>query len=215
MRSLIVLALAATLSLARQLLDSASFGHKDGRVSPNLHGIPAWHLSGSAPPKTHSDRVILTPPYPGGKNAAAWTDARLPYTEWQVDLAFRAAGPDRGGGNLQLWYTKENQEQIGQNSVYTVGKFEGLVLVVDAQGGKGGGIRGFLNDGTTDYKNHHHLEALAFGHCDYAYRNLGRPSLLKIKQDTQGFEVTVDGRQCFRSDDVRLARRNHPHAALD
>ena len=202
--------LAATVALAQQqLLDSASFGHRDGRISPNLHAVPAWHLSGTAPPMIHSDRIMLTPPYPGNKNAAAWTDVRLPYPEWQAELAFRASGTDRGGGNLQLWYTKENQEQIGANSVYTVGKFEGLAIVVDAQGGKGGGIRGFLNDGTTDYKSHHHLEALAFGHCDYTYRNLGRPSLLKVKQDGAGFEVTIDGRQCFRSDDVILPSNNY------
>ena len=202
MRSLLGIALAAALSSAQQILESASFGHKDGRVSPNLHAIPAWYLSGNVPAKIHSDRVVFTPPHPGGRQAAAWTELRVPYAEWQAEVAFRASGPDHGSGNLQIWYAKENWEQIGSNSIYTVGKFEGLAIVIDQQGGKGGGIRGFLNDGTTDFKNHHHLESLAFGHCDYAYRNLGRPSLLKIKQDSQGFEVIIDGRQCFRSNEV-------------
>ena len=65
-----------------------------------------------------------------------------------------------------------------------------------------GSIRGFLNDGTTDFKNQPHLESLAFGHCDYSYRNLGRPSKLQLKQDSSGFEVNVDGNPCFRSDIV-------------
>ena len=67
---------------------------------------------------------------------------------------------------------------------------------------QGGSIRGFLNDGSVDYKNHHHLEELAFGHCDYSYRNLGRPSRIHLLQDSNGFEVIVDDNRCFRSDQV-------------
>ena len=73
---------------------------------------------------------------------------------------------------------------------------------------QGGGIRGFLNDGTTSFKGHQHLEQVAFGHCDYSYRNLGRPTRLQLQQDSTGFEVTVDGRRCFRSDDVLLPTDN-------
>ena len=67
---------------------------------------------------------------------------------------------------------------------------------------QGGSIRGFLNDGSTDYKNHHHIDALSFGHCDYSYRNLGRPSRIQLKQDAVGFEVSVDDQRCFRSDEA-------------
>lgn len=119
-----------------------------------------------------------------------------------MDLEFRATGPEHGGGNLQLWYTKENQAQLGANSVYTVNKFEGLVVVADMYGGRGGSIRAFLNDGSIDFANHHHLEAMAFGHCDYPYRNLGRPSKITLQQDSTGFEVKVDNQRCFRSDEV-------------
>ena len=57
-------------------------------------------------------------------------------------------GPERGGGNLQLWYTKEGQSAIGTSSIYTVGKFDGLVLVVDTYGGKVGSARHFQGIGT-------------------------------------------------------------------
>ncbi len=59
-----------------------------------------------------------------------------------------------------------------------------------------------MNDGTLDYKNYHSVDSLAFGHCDYSYRNLGRPSKLRIRQEAGEFEVTVDDRLCFRSDKV-------------
>ncbi|MCJ1383024.1 hypothetical protein MMC17_006137 [Xylographa soralifera] len=156
-----------------------------------------------------TDKIILTPPYPGNKRGSLWTDVKVSQREWVADFEFRVTGPEHGGGNLQLWYTKEGRPGIGTSSVYTVEKFEGLVLVIDMYGGQAGSIRGFLNDGTTDFKNHHHLESLAFGHCDYSYRNLGRPSKLQLKQDSSGFEVNVDGNPCFRSDKVLLPSENY------
>jgi mannose-binding lectin 1 len=67
-----------------------------------------------------------------------------------------------------------------------------------------GVVRGFLNDGQVSYKDHHSVDSLAFGHCAYAYRNLGRPSLLSIRHDDNEFKVTVDGNTCFASPNVRI-----------
>lgn len=83
-----------------------------------------------------------------------------------------------------------------------MGQFDGFALVIDTHGGRGGSIRGFLNDGTTDYKSHRSVDSLAFGHCDYAYRNLGRPSVVKMKHTNSLFEVTVDDKVCFSSNKV-------------
>ncbi|KAL8738569.1 MAG: hypothetical protein Q9181_000676 [Wetmoreana brouardii] len=125
-------------------------------------------------------------------------------SEWTADFEFRATGPERGGGNLQIWYTKEGRSQAETPSIYTIGPFDGLALVIDMYGGHGGGIRGFMNDGSTDYKSHHAVDSLAFGHCDFSYRNLGRPSRLQIKQLADSLEVVVDGRRCFGSDKIKL-----------
>jgi mannose-binding lectin 1 len=67
-----------------------------------------------------------------------------------------------------------------------------------------GFIRGFLNDGTTDYSHHHSVDSLAFGHCDYSFRNLGRPSRIMLKQSDSMFRVEVDGNLCFESDKIKL-----------
>ncbi|KAL8723040.1 MAG: hypothetical protein Q9225_000582 [Loekoesia sp. 1 TL-2023] len=128
----------------------------------------------------------------------------LAQSEWIADFEFRATGPDRGGGNLQLWYIKEGRPQMETPSIYTIGAFDGLALVIDMYGGKGGGVRGFMNDGSTDYKSHHPVDSLAFGHCDFSYRNLGRPSKVQVKQLADSFEVIVDGRRCFWSDKIKL-----------
>ncbi|KAJ6119735.1 hypothetical protein N7523_004015 [Penicillium sp. IBT 18751x] len=98
--------------------------------------------------------------------------------------------------------------RVGTSSIYTVGQFDGLAVVIDTHGGRGGSIRGFLNDGTTDYKSHRSVDSLAFGHCDYAYRNLGRPSVLKLKYTSSILEVTVDDKVCFSTDKVALPAGN-------
>lgn len=65
-----------------------------------------------------------------------------------------------------------------------------------------------MNDGSVDYKNHPAVDSLAFGHCDFSYRNLGRPSTIQIRQDAHHFEVVIDHRQCFFTDKVCSALRN-------
>lgn len=101
-----------------------------------------------------------------------------------------------------MWYTKDGVDKVGTASIYTVNKFDGLVLVVDTHGGKGGTIRGFLNDGSLDYSSHHGVDGLAFGHCDYPYRNLERTSVVKVRHMKDNFEVIVDDKLCFGSNKV-------------
>lgn len=164
---------------------------------------------------------MLTPPAPGNQRAGLWSDKTLDFTEWSADLEFRASGQEHASGKLQLWLVKDGQHDVGESGLYTVDKFQGLVIVVDDYGStvissflgiiadiaditQGGNIRGFLNDGTTSYKNHHHVDSLTFGHCEYPFRNLGRPSQLRIHQDANNFKVTIDGQSCFESPQIRI-----------
>jgi len=123
---------------------------------------------------------------------------------WIADVEFRASGPERGAGNLNIWLVKDGAHAVGSESLYTVGKFEGLVLVVDQYGGSGGMIRGFLNDGSNDYKSNHHVDGLAFGNCYFPYRNLGRPTQIKLRHTDTKFTVEVDSHICFESDKIRI-----------
>ncbi|TVY20334.1 VIP36-like protein [Lachnellula arida] len=124
------------------------------------------------------------------------------------------------GGNFMVYLAKNGREEIGTASIYTVGRFDGLALVVDQYAGsvnlpdpepkskhiheQGGSIRGFLNDGSTEYKSHHSVDSLAFGHCEYSYRNLGRPSRIAVRQSPDSFSVDVDGRRCFDSPKIKI-----------
>ncbi|KAH9210739.1 concanavalin A-like lectin/glucanase domain-containing protein [Leptodontidium sp. 2 PMI_412] len=194
---------------ASYLHNELSFGHQD-RISPNLRAIPNWHLIGKPePPEILSNKLVLTPPAPGSQRAAIWSEKPLLHQYWAVDVDFRATGPERAGGNLQMWYVKDGQNVVGTSSIYTVGRFDGLVLVVDQYAGSAGYIRAFLNDGTTDFANHRSIDSLAFGHCEYAFRNLGRPSRVAVQQSSTGFKVSVDGHLCFESNKVKLPLGNN------
>jgi mannose-binding lectin 1 len=155
-------------------------------------------------PEVLSDKVILTPVAPGNQRGAVWADKSLQHQNWIADVDFRANGPERGGGNLNIWLVRDGSHVIGSDSVYTAGRFEGLALVIDQHSGSGGMLRGFLNDGTTDYKSHQNVDNLAFGHCRFSYRNLGRPTQIKLRHTETKFSVEVAGRPCFESEKIRL-----------
>ena len=202
MRLLGTLLAAASLALA-QVVDDLSFGHKQP-ISPNTFSIPGWSILGEGHvPQILSDKVVMTPPAGGNKRGALWSETKNTLTEWTADFDFRAGGQDRAGGNLQLWYVRDGASRVSTGSLYTTSKFEGLAIVVDTLGGVQK-IRGFLNDGNTDYKSHHTVESLAFGHCDYSYRNLGRPTKLQVKYGSTGLSVTVDGTPCFSTPKITL-----------
>ncbi|EME80799.1 uncharacterized protein MYCFIDRAFT_140548 [Pseudocercospora fijiensis CIRAD86] len=194
--------LSATLASAQTTLNELSFGLRYP-ISTDGHKLPGWHLSSvNHDIQVLSDRVILTPPVPGNAKGALWSDTSAPSADWTATLEFRASGQETGSGNLQLWYAKDSRP-IGPQSVYNVEEFDGLVLVIDQYGGSGGKIRGFLNDGDRNFRASASLESLAFGHCDYSYRNKGIPSKLKISNQG-GLHVTVDDKACFSSDKIFL-----------
>jgi len=205
MRSMLgqsLLSLLLASSASAQIIDNISFGQNE-RISPNGRGLPGWSvLSENNQPQLLSDRIILTPPVPAGTRGALWADNAVTIRDWTVEFEFRANGQDQGSGNLQLWLTKD-KKQVETNSIYTVEKFDGLAIVIDQYGGRGGSIRGFLNDGSQNFKSHASVEALAFGHCDYSYRNLGRPSKLRLTSQN-GLTVSVDDRVCFSTDRIDL-----------
>lgn len=53
-------------------------------------------------------------------------------------MDFRATGGERGGGNLQVWYVRNGEHDIGTSSIYTAGKFDGLAIVIDQYAGSVG-----------------------------------------------------------------------------
>ncbi|KAL1842729.1 hypothetical protein VTJ49DRAFT_4367 [Mycothermus thermophilus] len=190
---------------SQYLVNELSFGHGPRIAPEGSRSIPNFSIQGSPyVPELLSNKVILTPVAPGNARGAVWSDKALQNQNWIADIEFRANGPERGGGNLNIWVVRDGSHAVGSNSLYSVGRFEGLALVVDQHSGSGGMLRGFLNDGTTDYKHTHNVDSLAFGHCKFSYRNLGRPTQIKLRHNESKFRVEVAGRLCFETDKIRI-----------
>ncbi|RDA87299.1 hypothetical protein CP532_1327 [Ophiocordyceps camponoti-leonardi (nom. inval.)] len=199
---------ASSVAVDPHRLEELSFG-QSGRLSTDGRRVPHFVLSGHPhQPELLSNKIILTPVAPGNQRGALWAEKPLSRSVWSVHLDFRANGPERGGGNLNVWLVHGGSPVVGSHSIYTVGKFDGLGLVIDAHGGSGGMVRGFLNDGTVDYAQQHDIDRLAFGHCQYPYRNLGRPSRLGLIQTSHALRVEVDGRLCFETEKASLPSGN-------
>ncbi|TQN69141.1 Protein EMP47 [Colletotrichum shisoi] len=197
--------LSASLTQAQYLINELSFGYT-GSISPNNDGhVPNFVLQGQPnQPEILSNKIILTPVAPGNQRGSIWSTRKVTHSTFIADIDFRANGPERAGGNLNIWLTKGGAADVGMSSAYTAPRFDGLVLVIDGHGGTGGMVRGFLNDRSTDYKAQSDISPLAFGHCQYHYRNLGRPSQIKLRQTDRVFKVEIDGRLCFETDKVKI-----------
>ncbi|OLN83095.1 Protein EMP47 [Colletotrichum chlorophyti] len=203
--STLALLLGASFTQAQYLINELSFGYT-GSISPNNDGhVPNFVLQGQPnQPEILSNKIILTPVHPGNQRGSIWSTQKLTHPNWIADIDFRANGPERAGGNLNIWLTRGGSADVGMSSAYTANRFDGLVLVIDGHGGTGGMVRGFLNDLSTDYKAQSDISSLAFGHCQYHYRNLGRPSQIKLRQTESIFKVEIDGRLCFETDKVKI-----------
>jgi mannose-binding lectin 1 len=202
--------LGASVAQAQFLINELSFGYAGRLAAPESpNKIAGFTLDGKPNlPEILSNKLVLTPVYAGNQRGSVWAEKQLTISEWVADVDFRASGSERGGGNLNIWLVRGGQTDVGSSSIYTVGKFDGLAIVVDQHGGSGGMLRGFLNDGTKDYSQHHNVDQLSFGHCLYAYRNLGRPSQIKLRQTDRLFKVEVDGRLCFETDKIKVPPGN-------
>src|SRR3982751_2012735 len=90
--------IAFSAARASYIIDNLSFGQKEGAyISPDLRTIPHWNVKGNDDyiPQILSDRIILTPPYPGNKRGSLWTQDPLHHSgDWTAELDFRATGMD-------------------------------------------------------------------------------------------------------------------------
>ena len=57
--------------------------------------------------------MVLTPVAPGNQRSAVWSEQTLNHETWVADVDFRASGPERGGGNLNIWLTAGGAAEMG------------------------------------------------------------------------------------------------------
>ena len=109
-----------------------------------LMSCPAFRQTHSNPslPRKHTrlslgpEPVRIRPHHDPRRTPLNDTLHSVSQQEWTAEFQFRASGPERAGGNLQLWYAKDGQTRVGTSSIYTVGQFDGFALVIDTHGGR-------------------------------------------------------------------------------
>jgi mannose-binding lectin 1 len=183
------------------VVNDLTFGDKSIIWAEDHRQITGWSISGEGyTPELYSDRVVLTPPWPSSRRGAIWADHGEPESEWEAEFEFRANGAENGNGHLQFWYVRNDSSSnhVGTSSIYTAGKFDGVAVVVSQVANKGT-LRVFLNDGSFAFKDHHNVDQLSFGQCDFDYRNLGKFSKIRVEQTYWTFKVEVDGKKCIDS----------------
>jgi mannose-binding lectin 1 len=196
-------ALPALAAVHMEVEEDISFGRHGSIWTSDHNQVVGYQTTGENGyhPAVLSDRVVLTNMHAGNVRAAMWSEFTQRDEEWAGSLNFRVTGPEHGTGNLQFWYVKDKYA-VETASIYSVGKFDGLAIVIDQTGGQGGQIRAFLNDGSTAYKDHHDVDNLAFGRCNFAYRNLGRWLHMEIRQSKHKFELDIDHQKCIHTSKV-------------
>ncbi|KAI5814234.1 concanavalin A-like lectin/glucanase domain-containing protein [Pyronema omphalodes] len=201
--SLSLLAIPAVQAVQYHVDTDYSIGARHP-ISEDHRTLPGFQIFGS--PQLLSDRVILTPPAPGNQRVGLWSNTPNPHDEWHLTSEFRANGGERPGGSLHIWYTSRGgMGGTGTESIYTAKPFDGLALVIDSHIGHGS-VRGYLNDGSKDFSQHHNPASLAFGHCSFDYRNKGSLSKITMMQSANQLRVDVDGQQCFQTSEAKLPR---------
>ncbi|RPA78943.1 concanavalin A-like lectin/glucanase [Ascobolus immersus RN42] len=177
-------------------------------ISPDGNQVPSFDMVGNPGyPQILSDRIILTPPSPGNYRTGLWSAHTNPYQDWTADVNFRATGSEHGKGSFTFWYTARGKHGIqGYESPYSSRPWDGLALTIDNSQGGHAQLRAYLNDGSRDYSIHHDVPSLAFGHCDFWYRNKGAPSHMRVTHGFRSFKVELDGNVCFETDKVRLPK---------
>src|ERR1700710_2529461 len=141
--------------------EDLSFGAHGSVWTDDHRKVTGFNIGGDNgyEPELLSDRIIMTPPWPGNKSASLWADHPEPNEEWVVELNFRSTGTEHGGGGLTMCYVSDKYK-VGAHSVYNVDKFDGLALVIDEHGHKGGSLRAFMNDGRISFKSQRDIDPL-------------------------------------------------------
>lgn len=199
------LALAAAITAASAKPIQPEFSHSIPEVLSEGEPIQNWRLQGST--KVFSDRLTLTDLGKSNQRGSAWSTVPNNYEKWTLDVDFSVAGPIHPGGGMAIWYTTQPGSSLGPVHGGN-DKWDGLGVFIDSaapsQDEDQGTIRGYLNDGSLNYKSESKPEDKAFAMCHLGYRNQGYKTQVKISYQQGFFRIKVNDQLCFQTDHISL-----------
>lgn len=172
--------------------------------------VEGWNIMGST---MVTEQFIRLTSAEAGQEGAIWSIDRVPYTDWEVEIAFKATGARYlGGDGFGLWFTEKSEVFGG-----TFGNqedFVGLGIIFDTYDNDGKrdnpSISAVYSDGSVRF-NHDddgRKQIIPGATCKINYRNPRAPIMAKVKYQDGTLVVSYDMRsrgvwtECFRSTEL-------------
>eukprot|EP00960_Hanusia_phi_P052888 761721-Hanusia_phi.AAC.2 len=156
-----------------------------------------------------TETFIRLTPSEAGHEGALWSQRKMPYREWELELTFKVVGARYlGGDGFALWFTKQSEGFGG-----TFGNredFHGVGVVLDTYDNDGKrdnpSIMAFSSKGELrfDHDSDGREQKLPGAQCKLGFRNSRSPVMLRIRYQDKTLTVDHDIRgkasytQCFK-----------------
>ncbi|EKX42796.1 hypothetical protein GUITHDRAFT_164025 [Guillardia theta CCMP2712] len=168
--------------------------------------VPGWVAMGSS---VVTETFIRLTPSEAGHEGALWSQRKMPYREWELELTFKVVGARYlGGDGFAIWFTKQSEGFGG-----TFGNredFQGVGVVLDTYDNDGKrdnpSIMAFSSTGDLrfDHDSDGREQKLPGAQCKLGFRNSRSPVMLRIRYQDKTLTVEHDIRgkasytQCFK-----------------
>eukprot|EP00287_Rhodomonas_sp_CCMP768_P003371 CAMPEP_0196727950 /NCGR_PEP_ID=MMETSP1091-20130531/8791_1 /TAXON_ID=302021 /ORGANISM="Rhodomonas sp., Strain CCMP768" /LENGTH=538 /DNA_ID=CAMNT_0042070637 /DNA_START=56 /DNA_END=1672 /DNA_ORIENTATION=- len=174
--------------------------------------VEGWNIMGST---MVTEQFVRVTSAEAGQEGAIWSVDRVPYADWEVEIAFKCTGARYlGGDGFGLWFTEKSEVFGG-----TFGNqedFVGLGIIFDTYDNDGKrdnpAISAVYSDGSVRF-NHDddgRKNIIPGATCKINYRNPRVPIMAKVKYQDGTLIVSYDMRsrgvwtECFRTSELMM-----------
>ncbi|XP_072480488.1 protein ERGIC-53-like [Notamacropus eugenii] len=167
------------------------FSFKGPRLAVVGQEIPFWNHHGDAIPGLEEVRLA---PSMRNRSGAMWTQAAIPFPNWEVEVTFHISGLGRlGAEGMAVWYTRDR----GQTGPALGGPafWDGIGILFDSFDNDDQNnpvIQVLANDGQIPYDHLRDGGGQVLGSCLWDFRNQPYPFRARITYWEEKLQVSVD-----------------------
>ncbi|XP_031805235.1 protein ERGIC-53-like [Sarcophilus harrisii] len=166
------------------------FSFKGPRLAIAGQEIPFWSHHGDAIPGMEEVRLA---PSMRNKSGSMWTQAAIPFPNWEVEVAFRVSGPGHlGAEGMAVWYTRDRGQSgpaLGAPAFW-----DGVGILFDSFDNDAQNnpvIQILANDGQVPYDHLRDGGGQVLGSCLWDFRNQPYPFRARISYWEEKLRVSV------------------------
>ncbi|XP_039768126.1 protein ERGIC-53-like [Ornithorhynchus anatinus] len=167
------------------------FSFRGPRLAQPGREMPFWSHHGDAIPGLEEVRLV---PSMRNKSGAVWTRNRIPFLNWEVEVAIRVSGLGRlGADGMAIWYSQER----GQTGPALGGPalWEGIGIFLDSfddDAQNNPAIQVVASNGRIPYDRLKDGGAQVLGSCVRDFRNRLHPFRVKITYWREKLRVSIN-----------------------